>query len=355
MIRALYVSRFDRDTSSDGLYADTLTRALERTGEVEIIRGPIQVADGSGLDGKGPSRVGANLQALARDERADVVHLHYEPGLFSPRAVLSISKVARDLPPLVITLHRVPAYYGRMRASGLRQFRAVAQEWFLARRAKLFLVHAEHSAAIVRRRYPKVRCEAHPMPVPDDDCNEPRRAGAPVLYFGNHHPGKGILDFVRAMRKLPDLKATVAGRRHPQWAKYNALVQAEVDQAPNITIEDGWTSPERKHELFNGASAVALPYLAPGSGSLVLQDSIAHRRPVVASTTEPLQSLVKDLGVGLTVETRDPTFFSEAIRRVAIQDPSAFAPELTRAREANGGDAVARRLAAFYASVTRQS
>ncbi len=351
MIRALYVSRFDRDTSADGLYSDELTGALDRTGSVEVTRGPIQVADGSGLDGAGPKHLGANLLKLAKEARADLVHLHYEPGLFSPRAVLSINKVARDLPPMVVTLHRVAAYHGRLKASGVRQFRAVAQEWFLARRAKLFLVHAEHSALVLRKRYPRVRCEAHPMPVPHDDCNEPRRSGGPVLYFGNHHPGKGILEFVRAMRKLPDLKAVVAGRRHPKWAKYNAQVQKALDAAPNVTLEEGWTTPERKHQLFNEASAVALPYLAPGSGSLVLQESIGHRRPVVASMTQPLQSLVHELGVGLTIETRDPELFAQAIRRVAVQDPSAFAPEIERARAANSGDGVATRVAALYASV----
>lgn len=351
MIRVLYVSRFDRDTSADGLYSDELTRELAKTGEVEVIRGPIQVDGGGGLDGQGPSKVGANIAELARNERAELVHIHYEPGLYSPRAVLSLRKAARAMPPLIVTLHRVPAYYGRLKGSGIRQFRAVAQEWLLAPRTKLILVHAEHSAAIIRKRYPKVRCEAHAMPVPDDDCNAPRKAGGPVLYYGNHHPGKGILEFVRAMRATPDLKAIVAGRRHERWAKYNALVQKEVDAAPNITLEDGWTTSQRKHELFREASAVALPYLAPGSGSLVLQEAIAHERPVVASMTEPLRSLVAGLGVGLTVDTHDAGQFGEALRRVATQNPSAFAPELARAREANSGANVAKVVANLYQSV----
>lgn len=193
------------------------------------------------------------------------------------------------------------------------------------------------------------------MPVPDDDCNAPRNAGGPVLYYGNHHPGKGILQFVKAMRATPDLKAIVAGRRHPRWKKYNELVEAEVKQAPNITLEDGWTTSERKHELFREASAVALPYLAPGSGSLVLQESIAHGRPVVASLTEPLRSLVNELKVGFTVDTHDATLFGEALRRAATQDPSAFAPELSTAREANSTDAVARKLSALYLSVLGES
>jgi glycosyltransferase involved in cell wall biosynthesis len=96
---------------------------------------------------------------------------------------------------------------------------------------------------------------------------------------------------------------------------------------------------------------VALPYLAPGSGSLVLQEAIAHRRPVVASMTEPLRSLVSGLGVGLTVDTRDTAQFSEALRRASTQEPSAFAAELTRAREANSGEAVARHLAGLYRKV----
>lgn len=351
MIRVLYVSRFDRDTSSDGLYADTLTRALEKSKAAEVIQGRIQEKDGTGLDGAGPRLMGERIAALASSEGADLIHLHYEPGLFSPRAVLSIRRAAAKLPPLVVTLHRVPAYYGRLRGSGLRQARAVAQEWLLAGITKLFIVHAEHSALIIRKRYPKVRCEAQAMPVPDDDCNSPRIAGGPVLYFGNHHPGKGILEFVRAMRARPDLKAVLAGRRDPRWAKYNELVAKELRSAPNVSVEDGWTTTERRHALFRAASAVALPYLAPGSGSLVLQDAIAHERPVVASLTEPLRSLVVGLGVGLTVDTHDAELFGEALDRVAKQDPSAFAPEVGRAREANSGRNVAKVVAGLYASV----
>jgi glycosyltransferase involved in cell wall biosynthesis len=219
MIRVLYVSRFDRDTSADGLYSDDLTNALGRTGEVDVIRGAIQASDNSGLDGEGPGPLGGKVAALAKAEDADLLHLHYEPGLYSPRAVLSLRKASRAMPPVVVTLHRVAGYNGRLKPSGIRQARAVGQEWLLAKFARMFLVHAEHSAAIVRKRYPKVRCEAHPMPVPDDTCNAPRKGGGPVLYYGNHHPGKGILEFVKAVRATPDLKAIVAGRRHPRWAK----------------------------------------------------------------------------------------------------------------------------------------
>jgi glycosyltransferase involved in cell wall biosynthesis len=83
----------------------------------------------------------------------------------------------------------------------------------------------------------------------------------------------------------------------------------------------------------------------------VLQESIAHGRPVVASLTEPLRSLVVDLKVGLTVDTFDAALFGEALRRAATQEPSAFAPELSRARGANSTDAVAKTLAGFYASL----
>src|SRR3990172_11957038 len=153
MIRLLYVSRFDKETSSDGLYAESLTQALGRTGKVQIIRGPITTGDALALDRNGPGGLGSNLRKLALDENADLVHFHYEPGLYSPRAVLSMVRTAARLPPTIYTLHRVAAYDGRWRASGIRQFRAVAQEWLLAPRARLFLVHAEHSAAIIRDRY----------------------------------------------------------------------------------------------------------------------------------------------------------------------------------------------------------
>ena len=355
MIRVLYVAPFDRETSADGAYADSLTNALGRTGKVEVVRGVTWAPDRSGLEHNGPSAYAKAIEELARSSKVDLVHIHYEPGLYSPRAAWGLSRRAKRMPPLVVTLHRVAAYNGRLRGSGLKQARAVGQEWLLARCARMFLVHAEHSARILGRRYPRVPCEVQAMPVPSDTCNAARKRGGPILYFGNHHPGKGILEFVMAMQRLPEIKAVVAGKSYPKWAEYNEAVRREASKAPNVAIEDGWTTGERKHELFREACAVALPYSALGSGSLVLQDAIAHERPVLASTAEPLRSLVTELGVGLVAEPGDTATFAEALRRVAEQELSAFAADLARARQTNSEDAIASRLAALYGRVLAQN
>ena len=351
-MRVLYVSKFDPEASSDGLYAFTLANALEAAG-VEVVRGVIRDPNAHALDRNGPASLALGIQETAAKEGVDVVHLHYEPGLFPPRAAWGIARRSAALPPLVLTIHRVAAYSGRLRPAGMRQGRAVWQEWLLARKARKILCHAAHSAAILRRRYARVSCGSHPMIVPIDECDTTGRKGGFVLFLGNHHPGKGLVEFASAMQTIPEVPAVIAGLRNPKWASYNARVARELERAPNVRVEDGWVSMARKHELLCGARMVALPYTSPGSGSLVHSDAIGHLRPVVASQVQPLRSLVEGAGTGETVSILDTRAFAGAIKRVAGADPSPFGEGLARARQEGSPASVANAVRAAYEEVLR--
>jgi glycosyltransferase involved in cell wall biosynthesis len=352
-MRILYVSKFDSETSSDGAYASSLTKALERAGNVEVVRGTIRAGPGPHLDQPEASSLGANIAALASEQAADLVHLHYEPGLYSLPGLQSIASHARHLPPIVATLHRVAAYDGRWRASGIRQGRAVYQEWLLARHVRLFFVHASHSRQLIARRYPRVRSFAHPMPIPEDACDRTPNMQGPLLFLGNHHPGKGILELVKALRTLPHIEAVVAGKRNPKWAHYDRMVDNEVALATNVRLELGWVTTKRKHELFRNASVVALPYRSEGSGSLILQESIAHGRPVAASDIQPLCSLVEEARVGTCADPQDTPAFAEAIRSVVEAPEGIYSRSLDRARSAGSPETVAQMLISQYEGLLR--
>jgi glycosyltransferase involved in cell wall biosynthesis len=188
------------------------------------------------------------------------------------------------------------------------------------------------------------------MPVFHDDCPKDVHPDGHVLFLGNHHPGKGLIEFVRAMKGAHELKAVIAGKEDPKWASYNTRVARELETSGNVRVETGWVSTQRKHELLSGARVVALPYTSAGSGSLVLCEAIGHGRPVVASTVQPLRSLVETAKVGKTVAIEDAAAFGNAIREVAA-GPEPFAEGLERARREGAPEAIALRLRTVYEAI----
>ena len=97
-----------------------------------------------------------------------------------------------------------------------------------------------------------------------------------ILFFGLIRPYKGVLDLVKAHKRLgrEDAILYVAGgsvMHHQKCVDYVDEIKREIDGLPNIRFELGFVPEDRIQLLMNASDAVAFPYRdIMTSGALIM-------------------------------------------------------------------------------------
>ena len=134
--------------------------------------------------------------------------------------------------------------------------------------------------------------------------DNPARPGPPrFLFFGAYRANKGLDVLVDAMRAVPDARLVVAGPVPSADVDHVAGLLAPLGE--RVTWDRRLIPDDELRGVFDGVTAVVLPYERFEAQSGVLHLAIEMGVPVVVSDAGGLAEVTRDLGIGEIVP--DPT------------------------------------------------
>ena len=132
-----------------------------------------------------------------------------------------------------------------------------------------------------------------------------------ILFFGRIWEYKGLEYLIKAepliTARVPDARIVIAGRGE-DFDCYRAMMV----HPDRFTVYNEYVSDEKRAELFQQASVVALPY-TDASQSGVIPVAYTFGKPVVATTVGGLPEAVDEGETGLLVPPRDERALADAI------------------------------------------
>ena len=335
-----------------GRYTANLVKALRKKAQVDVVCS----SEGSGeFSGISPANENNSevLLKIARESKADVVHVQFEPGLYG--LVLDPGNPSRSRTfidpfyekceiPIVTTFHSAYTFRQWM-AQGMAIKRAgrtgrlgiparvVVKTWnclvnyrafhdinreklrqsaagicfsgYMARRVgggRIIYHGAEPAAPLpskleVRRRFSSLPAD---------------KRIAVAVGFGTATKGWDILDRIEPPEGW--VLATNSSKGH-----YNRETGADIGKNRGggrnniVDLQRGFLSEEELSWLLFACDAVLLPYKITG-GSGVMFDALAHGLPFVASDLDFFREF-SSIGLGISAK-RDPESFAAAIREI---------------------------------------
>jgi glycosyltransferase involved in cell wall biosynthesis len=254
----------------------------------------------------------------------DVIHCH---GTYPAGYVGACCRAVSDL-PLVVTSHgddlapqglfdRKPKLRDRYRMVLAQADAAVAISSYTD---KMF----RETCPELRRIVPipngvEVEQFASPVPRPTDVAAS-IRSKSYLLFLGRLDPRKGIdvlLEAMALLRGQCDRDVVVAGRG-PAAPALQALA-ARLDLGRQIHFVGQTTGPQKMWLLQNGLCTI-VPSRTWEACPVVVIESLAAGRPVIASQLPGLADLIRPERTGLLVPPESPQQLADAIRRVVL-DP----------------------------------
>lgn len=263
------------------------------------------------------------LDWVAARQGLDLVHFQeYTPWL----ARFHFARLRRRGLGVVATVHNV-ANFGHSSRSYMR----VSQRcWKLGwRQCSALVVHTEglrasladflgagHPPIIVTPHAVWEERTASPTLVEPPCDGEPAR----LLFFGMIRPNKGLHVLLQALKRLPDCRLTIVGE--PEGRRYFEEVRALAGTLPDgqVEIVSRFIAEAEIAGYFDRSHLVALPYTEFAAQSGVLQQAVAHGRPVVASNVGGLGESVREWGIGSIVTPNDEASLAEGITRALRPD-----------------------------------
>jgi len=261
--------------------------------------------------------------AIWRDGHFDVAHIHYLNRFTDIR--LGAHRPAK----VVISVHDVVPHNRRGPA---------ALERSILRRiynhADALVVHHRRlgDALVADFSVPEDRVEVighQVFPVPDLlRARAPEGDTPTVLFFGSLRQNKGVSVLAEAIRMIPhdtEVRFRFAGHGDE---KLETLLHELASTDRRVDVEIGFTTYERKAQLFRESTIVVLPYTEFSSQSGVLHDAYGHGRPVVVTDVGALGDTVREDGTGVVIEPSAPEALAHALvallasedRRTAMED-----------------------------------
>ncbi len=282
---------------------------------------------------------GIMIKKLIEASNAEIAHCHNIYHQLSP-SILPVLQKKRV--PVVMTLHDFhlvsPAYNlyahagGCAHAKGGRFFSVVkyrcvknsyaasalcACELWLHRKLKVyernidcFIAPSRFMAETMREwDFKPKRMEIIPNFVP---LGVPQRfpAALRVLYAGRLSAEKGIGTLLEIISQLSDIQFTIAGRGPMEQA-----VKVFAETHKNVKLL-GFVAPDKMPEIFAECSLLIVPSLAPEVFPMVILESFAHGRPVVASRIGGIPEMVAHDKTGLLVEAGNVEAFAHALQKL---------------------------------------
>lgn len=297
-------------------YAERFSEALESAG-VDVT--PVPIED---PETPNPLAFVSLLEEVPTD--ADLIHVQFEAGLFgrlgvqgvgAPAFFLALPRVDK---PVVVTLHEVHARHGHRGTFGelVLRLRDFGIERLALRAANATVVHTTEARRVLEARHGsrrRVERMLHPADtnadsMPADEAKAELGVEGPVaLTFGYVEEKKRYEDVIRALPTFSELTYLIAGgfregEGEAVWKRCDAL-------ARDLGVEDrvnllGYVDDDEVPVVFSAADIVVLPY-ARVSQSGVVNEALAYRRPVLASSLPAFEELESEFGCLMTYDSED--------------------------------------------------
>jgi colanic acid biosynthesis glycosyl transferase WcaI len=171
--------------------------------------------------------------------------------------------------------------------------------------------------------------------VPANDDRTP--AGLPqdrhvLLLFGALTERKGVLHLLEALRRLPDAVAgktavIIAGRVAPEISDRFLAKEAHVRREKAglwLKVENRWLSSAEIAALVRRCDIVLAPYQRFVGSSGVLLWAAHAGKPLLTQEYGLLGRLVRDHGLGIAVDTGNPSDLAAAITDMIEQNPQTL-------------------------------
>ncbi|GAB3773379.1 GDP-mannose--glycolipid 4-beta-D-mannosyltransferase [Nocardioides ginsengisegetis] len=186
-------------------------------------------------------------------------------------------------------------------------------------------------------------------PHPDIECTP-----GSLLVFGQLRRYKGIDEFLKVFKKVPDhgLRVLVAGR--PESATFGQQVEAIAASDPRISLSLRFVPDQELADLIAAAELVVLPYRdVENSGSALL--ALSLKRPVILPSTRSTEQLAREFGnewVATYEGDLDALQLDGLIARTRAATRSPYGPDLQARRWPELGDQLADVLERAAAAVS---
>ena len=264
------------------------------------------------------------MTKLHRTYGFDVIHCH---GTYPAGYVGACCKAVREI-PLVITSHGDDLAPG-----GLYDRKPELRERYheALQRADAAVAISNYTSGMLREACAKLRrivlipngveVEQFAAPAPRPaNLAAPIRPKSYLLFLGRLDPRKGIdvlLQAIVLLRGQCDLNLVVAGRG-PEGPVLEALA-AQLGLAQQVHFI-GQTVGRQKQWLLQNSLCMIVPSRSWEAFGVVVVESFAAGRPVIASQLPGLADLIKPGRTGLLVPPESPQKLAEAIRQTVL-DP----------------------------------
>lgn len=293
-----------------------------------------------------PAKVIGALGTL-RHDGIDVTHFH---GAIHPEMYGAFMWVVRRMLhcAVVYTAHDIVPWKHRLATGILGPLLTGPLTGMVYRLADVVIVHASENRERVLDRFGVEPDRVHVLPMGNycflEDLGksgelEPGEPGKSVLFFGIVVESKGLMDLLRAFRRVVDLEPSarlvIAGQPFVDVSPYLAEIE-RLGLADRVEREFRYIPLAEIPEYFRRAAVVVLPY-SEASQSAVLQVAYAFGRPVVATAVGGLAEAVEHGKSGILVPPRDEVALADAIVELLADHAlrasmGAYARELASSR-----------------------
>lgn len=253
------------------------------------------------------ARLGAQLKAIERQEKFDVVHIH---GPLEP--ILPIAALRAMQTPIVGTFHSYKEKSGAYQAFG----------WMLRnanRKIRARIAVSKAAREFISRYFPgdyhiipngvdtkRFRPDLVPIPKYDDAIDT-------VLFVGRMDPRKGLKYLLQAfptiLKECPSTRLVVVGGGF-LTGYYRGFVTKEV--ADRVVFE-GFVSGKELPRYYATADIYCSPATANESFGIVLIEAMAAGTPIVASDNIGYSQLLEDGIGGVLVKRKNVPDLARAI------------------------------------------
>ena len=280
------------------------------------------------------------MEKLINDTRPQRAHLHNIYHQISPSILRPLKKNGI---PVVMTLHdfklACPSYTFLRNGTpceiceGRHFYKAVihrcvknsflssllcATEMYLhkmlqtySKGVEVFIVLSQFSKEkMIRYGLPEEKIEVLPNCIDVDQYHPHKMVGDYVLFLGKLSEKNGIFTLVQAMKHIPEVKLKVAGE-----GEMGPLLKEYVAKEGLKNVEFlGFVTGEKLAKLMQGCYFTVFPSLCYHNCPMSVLESLASRKPVVASNLGSVPEFVEDGVDGFLFEPGDPTDLAEKIK-----------------------------------------
>ncbi len=290
------------------------------------------------------------LAQIIDEQQPDLCHAH---GLSMGIAAAFASRLSRESPPIVVTMHNMlqPSLPQRTAAAYLRRepniricavSRAVAQSWE---------INAGTDAV-------EVIPNGWPTPRVNKSIDVNISSDVTFLYVGRLSREKGVdilLDAAVILSQISpasiNWRLDIVGDGPKKASLKKRLIQEEA--AEHIQFH-GWQDDVAPY--YRRSRVLILPSRCEGAG-LVVSEAAAHGLPVIASRTGGLTELVGDRETGWLIPPDNPQALAQTML-FALLNPQIrlkmAANALSRAQQKPSWDEVAQKWEEFYSDIMAQ-